>query len=217
MSPAATLKGCFRWSSDRGRRRRESNPCTGLCTRCSLSSLDPEHVIYVGTASKTLAPRLRLGWLSVPGSLREPFALAKDRLDRGTSALEQRTFAEFIAGGAFDRHVRRMRSFYHRRRDDLEQAIAGVRPDLRLSGVFVGMHALIYLPSHGPSEHQVLSRAAKQSRTAHHGPLMAQRSAFGPSGNHRWVWHARWPRVSACPERRGQATGPRLTGRADGV
>jgi aspartate/methionine/tyrosine aminotransferase len=29
---------------------------------------DPEHVIYVGTASKTLAPGLRLGWLSVPGS-----------------------------------------------------------------------------------------------------------------------------------------------------
>lgn len=107
-------------------------------------------MIYVGTASKSLAPGLRLGWLSVPGSLREPFALAKDRLDRGTSALEQRTFAEFIAGGTFDRHVRRMRSFYHRRRDDLEQAIAGVRPDLRLSGVFAGMHALIYLPSHGP-------------------------------------------------------------------
>ena len=60
-----------------------------------------------------------------------------------------------------------MRPFYHRRRDDLEQAIAGVRPDLRLSGVFAGMHALIYVPSHGPSEHQVLSRAAKQSIALH--------------------------------------------------
>ena len=50
--------------------------------------------------------------------------MAKDRLDRGTSALEQRTFAELIASGAFDRHVRRMRTVYRRRRDDLEQAIA---------------------------------------------------------------------------------------------
>ena len=90
----------------------------------ALQYLDPEHVIYVGTASKTLAPGLRLGWLSAPGTLRESFAMAKDRLDRGTSALEQRTFAEFIASGAFDRHIRRMRTVYHRRRDDLEQAIA---------------------------------------------------------------------------------------------
>jgi GntR family transcriptional regulator/MocR family aminotransferase len=133
----------------------------------ALQRLDPEHVIYVGTASKTLAPGLRLGWLSPPGALRESFAMAKDRLDRGTSALEQRTFAEFIASGAFDRHVRRMRAVYHRRRDDLEQAIADKCPDLRLAGMSAGMHALIYLPRHGPSEHQLLSRAAKQSIALH--------------------------------------------------
>ena len=133
----------------------------------ALQRLDPEHVIYVGTASKTLAPGLRLGWLSPPGALRESFAMAKDRLDRGTSALEQRTFAEFIASGAFDRHVRRMRTVYHRRRDDLEQAIADKCPDLRLAGMSAGMHALIYLPRHGPSEHQMLSRAAKQSIALH--------------------------------------------------
>jgi GntR family transcriptional regulator / MocR family aminotransferase len=133
----------------------------------ALQYLDPEHVIYVGTASKTLAPGLRLGWLSAPGALRESFAMAKDRLDRGTSALEQHTFAEFIASGSFDRHVRRMRTVYHRRRDDLEQAIAGKRPDLRLAGTSAGMHALIYLPGHGPSEHQVRSRAARQSIALH--------------------------------------------------
>ena len=31
MRPAQILKGCFRWSSKYLRRRRESNPCTGLC------------------------------------------------------------------------------------------------------------------------------------------------------------------------------------------
>jgi GntR family transcriptional regulator/MocR family aminotransferase len=133
----------------------------------ALQYLDPEHVIYIGTASKTLAPGLRLGWLSAPGALHESFAMAKDRLDRGTSALEQHTFAEFIASGSFDRHIRRMRTVYHRRRDDLEQAIAGKRPDLRLAGISAGMHTLIYLPSHGPSEHQMRSRAARQSIALH--------------------------------------------------
>jgi GntR family transcriptional regulator/MocR family aminotransferase len=147
----------------------------------ALQYLDPEHVIYVGTASKSLAPGLRLGWLSAPGTLRESFAMAKDRLDRGTSALEQRTFAEFIASGAFDRHIRRMRTVYHRRRDDLEQAIAGQRPDLRLAGISAGMHALIYLPSQGPSEDQLLSLAARGSIALHTlGPYWHTLTASSP-------------------------------------
>ncbi len=150
----------------------------------ALQYLDPEHVIYIGTASKALAPGLRLGWVSPPGTLCESFATAKDRLDRGTSALEQRTFAEFISAGAFDRHIRRMRAVYHRRRDDLEKALADNCPDLRLAGVSAGMHALIHLPSHGPSEHQVRSRAARQSIALHtldrywHNPLASAPQAI---------------------------------------
>ena len=176
----------------------------------ALQYLDPEHVIYVGTASKTLAPGLRLGWLSAPGTLRESLAMAKDHLDRGTSALEQRTFAEFIASGAFDRHIRRMRTVYHRRRDDLEQALADKHPDLRLAGISAGMHALIYLPSHGPSEDQVRSQAARPlHRPAHPGPILAQTPAIRPSGDHRRLRHASGPRVSACLGRPDPAAGTR--------
>ena len=45
--------------------------------------------------------------------------------------------------------------------------MAGKRPDLRLVGISAGMHALIYLPSHGPSEQQICSRAARQSIALH--------------------------------------------------
>jgi GntR family transcriptional regulator / MocR family aminotransferase len=133
----------------------------------ALQHLDPERVIYTGSASKTLAPGLRLGWISAPAAIGEALAAAKEHLDRGTSILEQLTLAELIASGAFDRHVRRMRASYRRRRDELRQAIAASRPDLRLAGISAGLHALIYLPERGPSEHQIQTRAARLSIGLH--------------------------------------------------
>jgi GntR family transcriptional regulator/MocR family aminotransferase len=133
----------------------------------ALQHLDPERVIYTGSASKTLAPGLRLGWISAPAAIGEALAAAKEHLDRGTSILEQLTLAELIASGAFDRHVRRMRASYRRRRDELRQAIAASRPDLRLAGISAGLHALIYLPERGASEHQIQTRAARLSIGLH--------------------------------------------------
>ncbi len=75
----------------------------------ALQALAPEHVVYAGTASKTLAPGLRLGWLVLPARLVDAVADAKARADAHTSSLEQLTLAEFITSGAYDRHVRRAR------------------------------------------------------------------------------------------------------------
>lgn len=129
----------------------------------ALQHLDPEYVIYTGSASKTLAPGLRLGWISAPTALGKALRTAKQHLDRGTSILDQLTFAQLIASGAFDQHVRRMRASYRHRRDDLRQTLAANRPDLHLAGISAGLHALIYLPDHGPSEHEIQTRAARLS------------------------------------------------------
>jgi len=112
----------------------------------ALQRLDPEHVIYVGSTSKTLAPGLRLGWLSAPAAMAGALAAAKDHLDRGTSILDQLALAEFIRSGAFDQHIRRMRTSYRRRRDELARAIAAHPSDLRLAGIAAGLHAVLYLP-----------------------------------------------------------------------
>ena len=75
----------------------------------ALQGLAPEQIVYAGTTSKTLAPALRLGWLVLPGSLLQPVADDKLVADRGASRIEEYAFADFVARGELDRHLRRMR------------------------------------------------------------------------------------------------------------
>lgn len=108
----------------------------------ALQSLAPEHVVYAGTASKSLAPGVRLGWLVVPGELLDPVLDARAHGD-WPSVLDQLTLAELIASGGYDRHVRRMRIVYRRRRDRLVSTIAGV------GGIDAGLHALVDVDDEG--------------------------------------------------------------------
>jgi GntR family transcriptional regulator/MocR family aminotransferase len=114
----------------------------------ALQGLAPDHVVYAGSASKTLAPGLRLGWFVLPGHLTEPMAAAKIAADRGSPALEQVALADFVTRGEFDRHLRRMRPVYRRRRDALLAALAEHLPWLEPVGVSAGLHLVTWLPPH---------------------------------------------------------------------
>lgn len=114
----------------------------------ALQGLAPGHVVYAGSASKTLAPGLRLGWFVLPSHLTEPMSAAKIAADRGSPALEQLAFADFVTRGEFDRHLRRMRPVYRRRRDALLAALARHLPWLHPVGVSAGLHLVTWLPSH---------------------------------------------------------------------
>ena len=89
----------------------------------AIQGLAPDQVIYAGSASKTLAPGLRLGWLVVPPGLVDDVAATKEATDRGSASLEQLAFADFLSRGDFDRHLRRMRPIYRGRRDVLLRAL----------------------------------------------------------------------------------------------
>ena len=65
--------------------------------------------------------------------------------DRGSPVLEQLVFADFIARGEFDRHLRRMRPRYRSRRDALLAALRDRLPDLEPTGISAGMHVTAWL------------------------------------------------------------------------
>jgi len=127
----------------------------------AMQGLNPGRVAYAGTASKTLAPGFRLGWLILPGELVEPFAEAKLLADRGSPILDQLTFADFLARGEFDRHLRRMRPTYRSRRNALLTALARHLPDLQPAGIAAGLHLVAWLPPE-LKEARVIAAAARE-------------------------------------------------------
>jgi len=123
----------------------------------ALQALAPDRVVYAGTASKSLAPSLRLGWLVVPLPLMDAVMAQLAAAPSAPSGLDQLTLAEFISSGGYDRQVRRARLAYRRRRDRLAAALRG--QGLRVTGIAAGLHAVLELP--GPdTERQLIARAA---------------------------------------------------------
>jgi GntR family transcriptional regulator/MocR family aminotransferase len=121
----------------------------------ALQTLAPDHVIYAGTASKSLAPSLRLGWLVVPPRLLDAVTA---ELAAGPSAVDQLTLAEFITSGGYDRQIRRARLAYRRRRDRLAAALR--RRGLQVTGIAAGLHAVLEF-SRTDVERAVVARASE--------------------------------------------------------
>ncbi|MFD0412823.1 PLP-dependent aminotransferase family protein [Streptomyces sp. NPDC127108] len=113
----------------------------------SLQHLAPDHVVYGGTASKTLAPGLRLGWLVAPEGVVSDLQQARELFDLGSGTVEQLAYAEFIETGRCDKHLRRVRETYRRRfgmvRDYL---VENGDPELELTGAAAGLHAHLGFP-----------------------------------------------------------------------
>jgi len=111
-----------------------------------LQGLASDRVFTVGTASKALAPGVRLGWVLAPSLLADAVAAEKQISDRGSSTLDQLALAALLESGRYDRHLRRMRGVYSRRRAELINALARHAPGLRLTGLAAGFHAVAHLP-----------------------------------------------------------------------
>jgi GntR family transcriptional regulator/MocR family aminotransferase len=110
----------------------------------ALQALCPNRVVYLGSASKSLSQALRLGWMVVPDSLIDAVMAAAGGQQFYVDAVAQLTMADFISAGSYDKHIRRMRMRYRRRRDALVEALSGF--DVGISGLSAGVNIVLTLP-----------------------------------------------------------------------
>ena len=136
-------------------------------------------VIYMGTFSKVLFPALRLGYLVVPGTLARAFGAARWLADRHSPPVEQAALADFIDGGHFARHIRRMRTLYAERQAAVVDAAAReLAGEVEIPSASAGMH-LIARAAGGLDEATVLGAAVAAGVENH---PVARYSARGTEG-----------------------------------
>ena len=128
----------------------------------ALQGLAPERVALIGTASKSLAPTLRLAWVLCPSPMLEAVTAEKRLSDRGSPALEQLALAAMIESGRYDRHLRHMRRVYGARRDTLIGTLAAHAPHVALHGLAAGFHAVADL-SADADERAIVEQARERS------------------------------------------------------
>lgn len=112
----------------------------------AVQGLAPEHTVYVGTTSKTLAPAVRLGWIAAPTQVTSALAETPLEGSGGFTGLTGHVFARLLLSGRYERHVQRCRRDYRRRRDALVKALSARLPQLQVLGAAGGLHLTLQLP-----------------------------------------------------------------------
>jgi GntR family transcriptional regulator / MocR family aminotransferase len=144
----------------------------------ALQGLAPERVLYIASASKRLAPAMRLGWMLMPSWLTWQLVAAKAVEDGGSEMIGQLALCDFIARGELDNHLRRMRPRYQRRREALLAALEDWLPQACPTGTGAGLYELVTLPA-DVSESALLAAAGERGvgmeglglhRFSHGGP-----------------------------------------------
>lgn len=103
-----------------------------------------EHVIYVGSFSKLLIPALRISFMIVPESLLQIFDQLLPRYSQSVSKIEQLALANYMAEGAFERHIRRIRKIYGKKNQLLIEAFKNSEyKEVSLIGKGSGLHVTL--------------------------------------------------------------------------
>jgi len=145
----------------------------------ALQGSAPESVVYLGSVSKTLAPALRLGWVVPPRRLYADLVELKRITDLGNPTLPQLALASLLGSGAFERHLRHVRTRQRHRRDAMLDELRRRLPQATVHGVAAGLHLLVTLPD-GADDADLAQRALEAGLKVH--PLSYHRQLPGPPG-----------------------------------
>jgi GntR family transcriptional regulator/MocR family aminotransferase len=137
----------------------------------ALHSMDPDVIVYLGTASKVIATAFGAGWLVAPAALVDELAALRPRLGVRIPEPVQHAVLALLRSGDLERHVRKMRLEYARRRaalvDGLTHGDGGAtapgasRVPFRLLGDTAGMHVVLELPDAYPTRDLVEAAAER--------------------------------------------------------
>ncbi|WLI89376.1 PLP-dependent aminotransferase family protein [Massilia sp. R2A-15] len=135
----------------------------------AMQGLAPDApVVYLGTFSKTMFPALRIGFMVVPAGLAQPLdALLAGSAPQGRIA-DQRALAEFLRGGHFALHLRRMRRLYRQRRDAMVAALGRHFGNVAtIHGGSAGMHLALQFDDSSIDDARVAALALEKGIVAH--------------------------------------------------
>jgi GntR family transcriptional regulator / MocR family aminotransferase len=140
----------------------------------ALQSMDSDVIVYLGTASKVLAMAFGAGWLVAPPDLIERLAALRPRLGVRIPEPVQHAILALLRSGDLERHIRKMRLEYARRRVALVEALtrrtrntaedtAGnpARLPFRLLGDTAGIHVVLELPGDYPAARLIEAAAER--------------------------------------------------------
>jgi GntR family transcriptional regulator/MocR family aminotransferase len=144
----------------------------------ALHSMDPDVIVYLGTASKVLATAFGAGWLVAPPGLVDKLAALRPRIGTRIPEAVQHAVLALLRSGDLERHVRRMRLEYARRRAALVDGLTHADKDagrnaganghrtparvpFRLLGDTAGLHVVLELPGDYPAARLVDAAAAR--------------------------------------------------------
>jgi GntR family transcriptional regulator / MocR family aminotransferase len=137
-----------------------------------------DSVVYVGTFSKSLGAGLRIGFLIVPDRVVKAAVCAKALASNGQPWLDQVVLAEFLASGAYGRHLRKLRQAQMQSRDALLTALTKQFGTIDVSGTEAGMHLMWRMPADFP-EPSNLAAAARALDVGIYPPSAAGAEVFG--------------------------------------
>ena len=130
----------------------------------TLQSIDvSDRVIYMNTFTKTLASTVRISYMILPSKLLSEFYKKLSFYSCTVSNFEQYTLARFIKEGYFEKHVNRLRNYYHSKRDALLSSIRNSKLNdfVRISGEEAGVHFLMEIKTQISEKNLIQSAKAQ--------------------------------------------------------